>query len=101
MTTVSQKKSEAVLSDSSPVSSYCRAVPMNLGIWVLACRPVRLSSRFDRRAEDRHVVEPRPSSRYFLAGQAVEVGQGLVDAAVLGAEHVLHLGVAELGGRAA
>ena len=74
MTTVSQKKMEAVLSQSCPVSSYWRAVPMNLGICVLACRPVSLSSRLDGRTEDRHVVEPLGDRQILLlAGQAVEL----------------------------
>ena len=85
----------AVLSDSSPVSSYCRAAPTNLGIWVLACRPSSRSSRFDRRADDGHVVEPQGELEVLLvAGPRVEVGQGLVDAAVLDVEHLLDLGVA-------
>ena len=74
---------------------------MNLGICVLACSPVSVSSPLGGRVEDRLVIEPQGELQILLlAGEGVEVGQGLVHAAVLVAEHRLHLLVAQPVGAA-
>ena len=97
-TTVSQKNSEAVS------SGLARQLVLpggadelgNLGIGVQAGERVAWCGR---RVENRMVVEPCGELQVLVfAGPGVEVGQCLVHAAVLGAQHRLHLGVAKAVG---
>src|SRR5690554_4327926 len=73
-TTVSQKKR---LASCQALSFFSRAIcmkPMTLGIWVLACMPVSLSSCCNRGCNNNWCEKRSASSRYF--GFPTAKGQG-------------------------
>ena len=95
MATVFQKKLEAIFSGSWAVNSYCRRADelWDLRVGVQAGEHVDAAGE---RPDECLVIEAlRDFEIFLLAREPVEVGQRLVDPAVLGVEHFLHLRVAE------
>ena len=73
---------------------------MAFGIWVFACSPSSVIARLGERREQRLVAETaRQRQIRRIAGQRRHVGEHLVHAAVLGAQHALELLVRHRRGR--